>query len=222
MGYYYLMILSLVITISAELYVKVSYNKYNRVKNKKSISGLDAAQLILKENDVDNIYVVETSGVLTDHFDPNNNVVRLSKDNFHNESISAVSVAAHEIGHVIQHKENNKLIRIRTSLVPIVNFSSKLSYIVIVMGLVLSMTGLFYLGIAMMSTILLFQLVTLPVEIDASRKGLKYLKDFDILDSEELDQGKVVLKAAALTYVASLATTVIEILRLLYMNDDRR
>lgn len=218
---YYLVFLSLIITIGAELFVKYAYSKYSKDFCKSKLTGFEAADKILKKENIDNIYVVETNGFLSDHFDPSNNVVRLSKSNFHGESISAVAVSAHEIGHVIQHKENNILIKIRSSIVPFVNFCSRLSYIVIIVGLFLGYYKLFYLGALIMLGILLFQLITLPVEIDASKKAIKYLKELNILDEEELSKGKIVLIAAALTYVAGLANTVIQILRLLYMGNDR-
>lgn len=218
---YYLVFLSLVITIGAEIFVKYVYSKYSKDFCKSELTGFEVADKILKKEKIDNIYVVETNGFLSDHFDPSNNVVRLSKNNFHGDSISSVAVSAHEIGHVIQHKENNLLIKIRSSIVPFVNFCSRLSYIVILIGLFLGYYKLFYLGAIIMIGILFFQLITLPVEIDASKKAIKYLDDLNILNKEELSKGKLVLIAAALTYVAGLANTVIQILRLLYMGNDR-
>lgn len=221
MEYYYLTFLAVLITLGAEIYVNLMYSKYSKVKNKKKLSGFDAAKKILASNNLDNIYVVETTGVLTDHYDPKNNVIRLSRGNFNNDSISAVAVAAHEAGHAIQNSEGNFLLKVRSVLIPFVSFSSKFSYIVIVLGLILGYLKLFYFGIALMLIILLFQLVTLPIEIDASKKGLKFLLKYDILDKDEISLGKKVLIAAALTYVASIANTLIEILRLLIISGDR-
>ena len=218
---YYLVFISLIITIGAEIFVKYIYSKYSKDLCNSKLTGFDVADKILKKEGIDNIYVVETNGFLSDHFDPTNNVVRLSRSNFHGDSISSVAVSAHEIGHVIQHKENNILIKIRSAIVPFVNFCSRLSYFVIIIGLFLGYYRLFYLGALIMLGILLFQLITLPVEIDASKKAIKYLEDLKILDKEELSKGKLVLVAAALTYVAGLANTVIQILRLLYMGNDR-
>ena len=218
---YYLVFISLIITIGAEIFVKYAYSKYSKELCNSKLTGFDVADKILKKEGIDNIYVVETNGFLSDHFDPTNNVVRLSRSNFHGDSISSVAVSAHEIGHVIQHKENNILIKIRSAIVPFVNFCSRLSYFVIIIGLFLGYYRLFYLGALIMLGILLFQLITLPVEIDASKKAIKYLEDLKILDKEELSKGKLVLVAAALTYVAGLANTVIQILRLLYMGNDR-
>ena len=218
---YYLVFISLIITIGAEVFVKYIYSKYSKDLCNSKLTGFEVADKILKKEGIDNIYVVETNGFLSDHFDPTNNVVRLSRSNFHGDSISSVAVSAHEIGHVIQHKENNILIKIRSAIVPFVNFCSRLSYFVIIIGLFLGYYKLFYLGALIMLGILLFQLITLPVEIDASKKAIKYLDDLKILDKEELPKGKLVLVAAALTYVAGLANTVIQILRLLYMGNDR-
>lgn len=218
---YYLVFISLIITIGAEVFVKYIYSKYSKDLCNSKLTGFEVADKILKKEDIDNIYVVETNGFLSDHFDPINNVVRLSRSNFHGDSISSVAVSAHEIGHVIQHKENNILIKIRSAIVPFVNFCSRLSYFVIIIGLFLGYYRLFYLGALIMLGILLFQLITLPVEIDASKKAIKYLEDLKILDKEELSKGKLVLVAAALTYVAGLANTVIQILRLLYLGNER-
>ena len=218
---YYLVFISLIITIGAEVFVKYIYSKYSKDLCNSKLTGFEVADKILKKEDIDNIYVVETNGFLSDHFDPINNVVRLSRSNFHGDSISSVAVSAHEIGHVIQYKENNILIKIRSAIVPFVNFCSRLSYFVIIIGLFLGYYRLFYLGALIMLGILLFQLITLPVEIDASKKAIKYLEDLKILDKEELSKGKLVLVAAALTYVAGLANTVIQILRLLYLGNER-
>lgn len=221
MSYYYLVFISLLITIGAEIFVKFVYSKYSKDMCNSKLTGFEVADKILKKNKIDNIYVVETNGFLSDHFDPQNNVVRLSRGNFHGDSISSAAVSAHEIGHVIQHKENNILIKIRSAIVPFVNFCSRLSYFVILIGLFLGYYRMFYLGAIIMLGILLFQLITLPVEIDASKKAIKYLSELKILNEEELSKGKLVLLAASLTYVASLANTIIQILRLLYMGNDR-
>lgn len=221
MEYYYLTFLAVVITIGVEIYINFMYSKYSKVQNKKRLSGFEAAKIILSKNDLDDIYVVETAGILTDHYDPKDNVIRLSRNNFSNESISAVAVAAHEAGHAIQKSEGNFLLKIRSALIPFVNFSSKISYVVIILGLFLGYLKLFYFGIVLMLIILLFQLITLPIEIDASKKGLKFLLKYEILDKNEISLGKKVLIAAALTYVASIANTLIEILRLLIISGDR-
>lgn len=212
---YGLMALSLLITLGAQGYINSSYKKYKAVKNKKGISGFEAARKILDENGLKDMHIVETEGFLSDHYDPTRKVVRLSKDIFHGESIAAVSVAAHECGHAVQHDTGYVLMKIRSTLVPFVNFCSYAGYIAIVIGCFAGILDIIWFGIALEMVILAFQLVTLPVEIDASRRGLKSIEKYNLLEDKEHSQAKTMLTAAALTYVASVATTVIEILRLI-------
>ena len=205
MGYYLLTFLYLIIIIFAEVLVQIRYKKYSKILNSKKISGFEVAKKILEENGLEDIYIVETQGFLSDHYDPTNKVIRLSHEIFHGENISALAVAAHECGHAIQYKEGNIFIKIMILIFPIVNLCSKLSYAVILISLFTGFMKLFYLGIAMLLIILFFQLVTLPVEFDASNKALNEMKRLDICENTENDSCKKVLFAAALTYVASLA-----------------
>lgn len=220
MYYDILALAAFVITGAAQIFINVTYKNYSKVKGKKGLSGFEVADKILKENGVNNVYIVETKGFLTDHFDPNKKVIRLSSSNFHGESVAAAAVAAHEVGHVIQHKEGNTLIKIRSFIAPFANFCSMIGYLVIILGAILGLLNLFYLGILLLLVILLFQLVTLPVEIDASKKAMANLEKMDLLEKDELDSAKSVLTAAALTYVASLATTILEVLRLFLSTRD--
>lgn len=215
-----LLIVSILITIIAQALISIRYKKYSEVLNHKGLSGVEVAQEILKRNGLDNVYVVETKGYLSDHYDPGQNVIRLSSDVFHGKSISSAAIAAHEVGHAIQHKEGNAFINIRRFIIPIVNISSKFGYIAIILGLVLGLIKLFYLGIIMLFAILFFQLVTLPVEFDASKRALVNLEKYNLLLSSEKDDAFKVLGAAALTYVAGLATTLLEIARLLILIRD--
>lgn len=212
-----LAILGLLITLGAQGFINLMYKKYAKVNNIKKISGAEAARQVLEKNGLKDIYVVETSGFLTDHYDPSRKVIRLSKDIYNGESISAVSVACHECGHAIQDKEKYSMMRIRSSLVPIVNISSYAGYFAIIIGGLLGSLNLIWLGIAFELIILLFQLVTLPVEFDASRRALKHIETMSLLSSEELKGSKKVLTAAALTYVASVLTAVLQVLRLVLM-----
>jgi len=221
MIYYVIGLISLVITVIAQILVSVRYHKYKKVLNAKKLSGFEVAQRILSKHDLDDIYIVETSGELTDHYDPAKKVIRLSTDVFHKESVASCAVAAHEVGHAIQYKEGNRLIKIRSLIFPVVSFCSKFGYIVIVFSFILGQMQLFYLGIAMLAAILVFQLITLPVEFDASRKALVELEKENLLADDEILAAKKVLSAAALTYVASLATTILEILRLVLIASDR-
>lgn len=214
MYYDILFLVALVITGASQIFINVTYKNYSKIKCKKGLSGFEVADKILKENGVNNVYIVETKGFLTDHFDPSKKVIRLSSANFHGESVAAAAVAAHEVGHVIQHKEGNTLIKIRSFLAPFASFCSMIGYVVIILGVIFGLLNLFYLGILLLLVILIFQLVTLPVEIDASKKAMANLEKMNLLENDELDSAKSVLTAAALTYVASLATTVLEVLRL--------
>ena len=217
MTYYILGIISLLITVLAQVYINVTYSRYSKVESKNKLSGFETAKKILEVNNLEKLYIVET---LTDHYDPKAKVVRLSHNVFDGDSISSIAVAAHECSHAIQDKNKNKFMRIRSFLVPFVNFSTKIGYVVVVLGALLGMFQLIYFGIILLMIILLFQLVTLPVEIGASRNALKYLEKYNILTKEEVDDAKKVLTSAAFTYVASLASTIIEVLRLLSITDN--
>lgn len=214
---YGLTFISLIITMAAQAFVSSLYSKYSKIKNERGITGAEAARYILDKNGLNNIYVVETGGYLTDHYDPTKKVIRLSRNVYRDASIGAVAVACHECGHAIQDKENYKFMRIRSSLVPIVNFSSYAGYFAIMFGLLFSSQNLIWLGILTEIIILLFQVITLPVEINASKRALTELDYSHMFNSKELKQGKTMLTAAALTYVASIATTIIQILRLILM-----
>ncbi len=219
---YGLAIISLLITAGAQAFISSSYSKFSKVMNYNQITGKEAAVKILNANGLQNIKVVETSGYLSDHYDPKNKVVRLSTDNYNKSSIAAVSVACHECGHAIQDKVGYTFLRIRSSLVPVVNLCSKAGYVAILIGCLLSAMGLVWIGIAAEVIILFFQVVTLPVEFNASKRGLNELKKSNMFNSSELKDGKTVLTAAALTYVASVATTLIQIFRLILIYGNRR
>ncbi len=212
---YLLFFISFAITLVAQILVSARYSKYSKILNSKGLTGFDVAKKILEKNGLGDIYVVETKGYLSDHYDPGHNVIRLSHGVFHGESLSAAAIAAHEVGHAIQKKQGNFFMKIRSFIFPIVNFSSKFGYIAILIGLIFGHMRLFYLGIFMLFVILFFQLVTLPVEFDASRKAMANLEKYNILLADEKRGARKVLVAAALTYVASLVTTLLEIFRLL-------
>lgn len=224
--YYYItdygiLIVTVLITLIAQAFVSSSYSKYKKVKNKKGITGAEVARQILANNGLDNIYVVEVAGNLTDHYDPSRKTVRLSKDIYNGTSVAAIAVASHECGHAIQDKENYTFLRIRASLVPLVNFSSVAGYIAILIGLLFSSLQLFWIGILLEAVILLFQLITLPVEFNASNRALNKIEEYDLVDKDELSGAKKMLRAAAFTYVASAATALLQILRLILIARDR-
>ena len=218
------MIISLVITLGAQLFVSGAYSKYSKVKNKKRMSGSEAARYILDKNGLEDVKVRRVGGYLSDYYDPRNKTVNLSSANYENASVGALSVACHECGHAIQDKVGYTFMRIRAALVPFVNFSSYAGYFAILFGCLFDSMNLIWFGIFAEMVILLFQIVTLPVEIDASKRAIKELDKYELLDKDELSGGKTMLIAAALTYVASVATTVIQILRLILTfggRDDR-
>ena len=220
---YLLIFISLAITLGAQAFVSTSYSKYSKILNKKNIKGSEAARIILDQNGLSNVKVCKVNGYLTDHYDPESKVVNLSSSNFEKESIGAVAVACHECGHAIQDKVGYTFMRIRASLIPIVNFSSYAGYFAILLGCIFGSLNLIWAGIISEIIILIFQLVTLPVEIDASKRAIKELQKYELLDKDEISGGKVMLTSAALTYVASISTTIIQILRLilLFDRDDR-
>lgn len=211
----------IIITLGAQLFVTSVYNKYKKIGNKKGLTGFEVARKILDKNGLSNIHVVETKGVLSDHYDPSRKVVRLSTDIFHGDSIASISVAAHEVGHAIQHKNNYLFIKIRGILFPIVNIGSKLGYFAIIIGLFAGLTDLLWLGIISLIILLVFELVTLPVEFDASRRAKAELKKEKLIENDEIEKSSNMLNAAALTYVAALITTLLEIARLVLIARDR-
>lgn len=219
--YYGLTFIALLITVGAQIFVSATFNKYKKEPNLKEKSGAEVAREILDKNGLKDIYVVETKGNLTDHYDPSRKVIRLSSDVYHKESVASVAVAAHECGHAIQDRDNYTFLRIRAFLVPFVNLSSKLGYVAILIGIIANLIDVIWLGIGLEAVILVFQLITLPVEFDASKRALKELEGMNILTENELVKGKVVLTSAALTYVASVAATVLELLRLVLLFTDR-
>lgn len=224
LGYIFI-ILATVITLVSQYFVTSRYNKYKLVKTKKNMTGQEVARLILDKHGLNDVYVTEVSGSLTDHYDPNRRVVRLSTDIFHGDSIASVSVAAHEVGHAIQDKEGYSFIKIRGFIFPFVSFASKFGYIAIIIGLVFGALDFAWAGIGLLLFILLFQLITLPVEFNASRRALGELQEEKILDADEMVGSNNMLKAAAMTYVASVAATILEILRLVIIvsgRDDNR
>lgn len=210
-----LLVLSLLVTLAAQIYINSSYKKTKRIKNRAGITGAQTARNILDENGLSNVKVEEVSGILGDHYDPRTKTVRLSSDIYRNTSIASASVAAHETGHAIQDKEGYFFLKLRNSIVPLVNFASYAGYFAILIGVIASSLKIIWIGIIAEIVILVFQLITLPVEFDASKRALKQLEKQKILEKIEISTSKKMLTAAALTYVASVTATILEILRLL-------
>ena len=227
-GFYYyditsiiIMGISLVLTLCAQFYVSGSYKKYKRVKNKTGLSGFETARKILDTNGLENVHIVETSGELTDHYDSKRKVIRLSKEIFNGTTIASSSVAAHEVGHAIQDKVGYGFMRVRSFILPVVNLSTKLGYFAIVIGFIFGLLDLAYIGIFLLAAMLVFQLITLPVEFNASKRAREELARLNLLETSEISGTRSMLNAAAMTYVASLVTTILELLRLFLIARDR-
>ncbi len=226
--YYYgfdlIFILTLIITLGAQTFISGKYASTRRIRTKKGMTGASVARKILDSNGLSNVTVREVSGELSDHYDPRSKTVNLSSDIYNGSSIASASVASHECGHAIQDKEGYLFLRIRSSIVPLVNFSSYAGYFAILIGLIFSLMDLVFIGIIFEVVILAFQIITLPVEFNASHRALVQLKQLDIVDSSEHSKCRGMLIAAALTYVASVATTILQILRyvLMFRHDDDR
>lgn len=219
----YILIISIIlIPVIANIYVQVTYKKYRQIVLKNDLSGCEVANKILANNQLDKLYVVEVPGTMTDHYDSSRQAVRLSHDVFQNNTIASIAIAAHECGHAIQDKEQNFLMRIRTIIFPVVSFANSIAGWVIVLGFILNILDLVYLGIACVTIGLMFQLITLPLEFNASKKALAEVeKNFDLI-SDELNGIKKVLNAAALTYVAGVLATMLQLLRLFLNANDRK
>ncbi|MCM1132767.1 MAG: zinc metallopeptidase [Ruminococcus flavefaciens] len=209
-----LLLLMLVLPILAQLGVTSTFKKYSTVENYRGLTAEQVARHILDSNGLNHIRIERVSGNLTDHFSPTENVVRLSDSVYGKTSVSAIGVAAHECGHACQHAENYAPIVIRSKIVPVVNVCSRFWYLAFVLGLIISYYFV-YLGIAMFSAVVIFQLVTLPTELDASHRALKILEDDELLVADEIPSARKVLTAAAMTYVVSLVTSILQLLRLL-------
>jgi hypothetical protein len=207
----------LILPIWASINVKTTFSKYSDVHNSRGLTADQVARQILDSNGLYNVSIERIPGNLTDHYDPQANVVRLSETVYGKTSVSAIGVAAHECGHACQHAEEYTPIKIRTALVPVTNICSHLWYFAFLLGLVLfeSLPQLIYVGIFMFAAVVLFQLVTLPVEFDASNRALRTLENDCILDSSEVPKARKVLRAAAMTYVTALVVSIIQLLRLL-------
>lgn len=218
-----LYILAIALVLWAQYAVKGKYSHFSQVSTKNRKSGAEVARDILRSRGLNNVEVLmSNSTMLSDHFDPKNNTVNLSPKVYNDSSIASVAVAAHEVGHAIQYAENYGFIGVRNTLLPLTIVSGNFGWIVAIMGLVTSSTGLFYTGIAMILIISLFQTITLPIEFDASKRALAILGSEGYLDIDEVADAKSMLSAAALTYVAALMATLMQLLRLIMLSNRRR
>ena len=218
--YYILAILGFVIVIFAQFKINYSYSKYKAIENKTGLTGADIARKILDDNGLNNILVSKVSGDLTDHYDPKKKVVNLSTDIYSGKTIAAISVAAHEVGHAIQDKDGYSFMRIRSFLVPFVNLVSYLGYFGLFISIFAGLTGYIKVSIIVILATILFQLVTLPVEFNASSRAKKQLLKLNVVDKQELKGVNKMLSAAAFTYVASLISNLLQLLRLVLILKD--
>mgnify|MGYP004476859775 FL=1 len=216
-----LYLLALIIPLIAQIYINVCHDKYRKIQNKKKLTGFEVARKILDSNGLKDIYVVETRGNLTDHYDPRRKTVKLSSDVFHGDSVASMAVAAHECGHAIQDKEGYLFMKIRSFIFPIVSFGTKIAYVVLFIGLIADIMDLVWAGILLVGLGLVFQLITLPVEINASKRAMVELENKICALDNDLDGTKSMLTAAALTYVAGVLSSALEILRLILIFRDR-
>lgn len=224
-SYILLLIPVLLFSLWAQTSVTSTFNRYQKVLNKRRMTGYDAARLILDRNGLYHVQIEQIAGNLTDHYDPKANVIRLSDAVYHTPSIAAVGVAAHEAGHAVQYATNYGPIRLRASIVSLTQFASRWSIYILMFGILLSFGTLAYVGFWLYAVVAFFQLVTLPVEFNASRRAITALEDGGSLDREELSGAKKVLSAAAMTYVAALLSALLQLLRLwsiVSSNDERR
>lgn len=226
-GYYFdptyiLIIIAAIISLIAQWRVNSAFSKYSRVASMSGMTGAQAARMILQSNGINDVSVLRISGKLTDHYNPSTKVLNLSESVYGSTSVAAIGVAAHECGHAIQHARGYFPLSLRTALVPVANIGSQLSWVFIIVGAILSFNQtLITIGIIMFSAAVLFQLVTLPVEFNASARALEQLESNGILYRDEVSQTRKVLSAAALTYVAAAATAILQLLRLIILFGGR-
>lgn len=214
-GYLIYFILIILIPLWAQMRVKGSYSKYSRVASSSHMRGAEVARRILDSNGLFHVGVEEIRGHLTDHYDPRSKTVRLSSANYHGHSVAAAAIAAHEVGHAIQDQQDYAFLRFRHTLVPVANIGSNFSWILILIGFLAGLSGFVLLGILFMAFAVVFQIVTLPVEFNASNRAMDQVVSLGIIRNDEERETKKVLNAAALTYVAAAAVAVLELLRLI-------
>ena len=224
-GYYYgfdwtyiLVLIGAVLSLLASAKVNSTFNKYKRIRSASGMTGAEAAERILHQNGIYDVGIEHVSGNLTDHYDPRSKMLRLSDATYSSTSVAAIGVAAHECGHALQHKEEYGPLKLRTAIVPAANIGSRLGIPIIILGVILGSNPLLInIGIWVFSLAVLFQIVTLPVEFNASSRALEMVEQYGILGSEEVVHTKKVLSAAAMTYVAAAAASILQLLRLVLL-----
>ena len=222
---YFLVLIGVVISLVASAKVKSAYAEYAKVRSIGGVTADEVAQRILYENGIRDVSIEQVAGELTDHYDPRGKVLRLSESVYNSTSVAAIGVAAHECGHAIQHAKGYTPIRVRNAIVSVANIGARLSWPMILLGLILGSSGsqaLITIGIWMFAASVLFQLVTLPVEFNASNRAVACLSGMGILQEHELAGAKKVLRAAALTYVAAAAAAILQLIRLILLFGKKR
>lgn len=215
----------IIITLICQIKVQSTFSKYSKIRNSRNITGAQAAEYVLRQNGVTGVRIEHVSGSMTDHFDPRTNVIRLSDTVYNSNSVAAVGVACHEAGHAVQHAEGYLPNKIRVIILPMAKIGSQLSWILILLGLVFTAKVgfvLLYIGIVLFSLSVLFTIATLPVEFNASKRALECIRESDLLYSDEYTGAKRTLQAAAMTYVASALTAIMQLLRLIIIARGRR
>ena len=222
---YILVLIGVVLSLWASSRVKSTFNKYSKMRTASGVTGAQAAERILRQSGINDVSIQHISGNLNDHYDPRTKTLRLSDSVFNVSSIAAAGVAAHECGHAVQHNKGYAPLAIRSAIVPVANFGSAISWPIIIIGLLMGGSGsqtLITIGIILFSTVVAFHLITLPVEFNASSRALRVLSDTGILSGEENEGARKVLNAAALTYVASAAAMILQLLRIILLSRSRR
>lgn len=214
--------LAIIIPIAAQIYVSYTYNRFKKVKNDFGLTGFDVAKKILEVNGLEKLYVVETQGKLTDHYDSSRKTIRLSSEVYHEESIAALAIAAHECGHALQDKEGYFFLRLRAMIYPVVSIGTKFAYVLLIIGFLFELMNMIIVAIALYGLGLIFQLITLPVEFDASKRALNMLRSLHICNQVGDDGTGKMLRAAAFTYVAGVLSSALEIIRLIAIFNRER
>lgn len=219
---YILVLIGMGIVMFAQNRVQSTFNKYDQLDTEKRITGKQAAEHILQTAGISNVKVEQVRGRLTDHYDPRNKVLRLSEATYNQTSVAAVAVAAHEVGHAIQDQKDYAFLKVRSAIAPVVQIGSSIAMPLILIGLLFQLTGLVNIGILAFGLVVVFQLVTLPVEFDASKRALAILGDTGVFVQEEVPAAKKVLDAAAFTYIAATLSTALQLIRLILISNRRR
>ncbi|MDR2673179.1 MAG: zinc metallopeptidase [Coriobacteriales bacterium] len=217
LNYFALIIITLVLGFGAQAMIKHTYRKWDKTPSSSGISGAQAARRMLDANGLSNVSITQVAGELSDHYDPRTNVVSLSASVYDSHSVSAIAVACHECGHAVQTAQGYVPGKVRSAIVPVVSFASNIWMLALILGIIMSILGLIYLAIALFAAVLIFQLVTLPVEFNASRRALAFIQQSGWLTAGENSGAASVLRAAALTYVAAALASVLQLIYLLGM-----